>query len=138
MEAIWVAAEMHAGGAFAHSTIALHALTKNGSNGHLRAPVNRARVGSPAARHAVDDIYQGAVPALPPFFIAGHHYSYAAATGLTFTATAMSSVIQPVFGALTGGRPCAPAAGTPSGVSPCNSAPQLYPAAQRAARWRST
>ncbi|WP_459545787.1 carboxymuconolactone decarboxylase family protein [Nocardia sp. X0981] len=26
MEAIWVAAEMHAGGAFAHSTIALHTL----------------------------------------------------------------------------------------------------------------
>ncbi len=26
MEAIWIAAEMRAGGAFAHSTIALHAL----------------------------------------------------------------------------------------------------------------
>jgi AhpD family alkylhydroperoxidase len=26
MEAIWVAAEMRAGGAFAHSTVALHAL----------------------------------------------------------------------------------------------------------------
>lgn len=57
-----------------------------------------------AASHAVDDIYQGAVPALLPFFIAGRHYSYAAATGLTFAATALSSVIQPVFGALTDRR----------------------------------
>lgn len=54
-----------------------------------------------AASHAVDDIYQGAVPALLPFFIAGRHYSRPAATGLTFAATALSSVIQPVFGALT-------------------------------------
>jgi hypothetical protein len=30
MEAIWVAAEMRAGGAYAHSTIALHTL----ANGH--------------------------------------------------------------------------------------------------------
>jgi hypothetical protein len=28
MEAIWVAAEMRAGGAFAHSTVALHALAE--------------------------------------------------------------------------------------------------------------
>ncbi len=76
-------------------------MTTNGSDGRLRAPVDRARVGLLAASHAVDDIYQGAVPALLPFFIAGRHYSYAAATGLTFAATALSSVIQPVFGALT-------------------------------------
>ena len=57
-----------------------------------------------AASHAVDDIYQRAVHALLPFFIAGRHYSYAAATGLTFAATALSSVIQPVFGALTDRR----------------------------------
>jgi hypothetical protein len=46
-------------------------------------------VGLLAASHAVGDIYQGAVPALLPFFIA---------------ATALSSVIQPVFGALTDRR----------------------------------
>lgn len=63
--------------------------------------VDRARVGLLAASHAVDDIYQGAVPALLPFFIADRHYSYAAATGLTFAATVLSSVIQPVFGVLT-------------------------------------
>jgi hypothetical protein len=32
MEAIWVAAEMRAGGAYAHSTLALHALG-NGTRG---------------------------------------------------------------------------------------------------------
>ena len=35
MEAIWVAAEMRAGGAYAHSTIALHTLADGqGANGH--------------------------------------------------------------------------------------------------------
>ncbi len=66
--------------------------------------VDRARVGLLATSHAIDDIYQGAVPALLPFFVAGRHYSYAAAAGLTFAATALSSVIQPVFGALTDRR----------------------------------
>ena len=63
--------------------------------------VDRARVALIAISHAVDDIYQGAVPALLPFFVADRHYSYAAATGLIFALTAFSSVIQPVFGALT-------------------------------------
>ncbi|HCU94671.1 MAG TPA: MFS transporter [Actinobacteria bacterium] len=49
-------------------------------------------------------MYQGAVPALLPFFVAERHYTYAAATGLTFAATAMSSVIQPLFGILTDRR----------------------------------
>jgi FSR family fosmidomycin resistance protein-like MFS transporter len=70
----------------------------------INQAVDRARVGLLAASHAVDDIYQGAVPALLPFFVAGRHYSYAAAAGLTFAATALSSVIQPVFGALTDRR----------------------------------
>ena len=46
-------------------------------------------------------MYQGAVPALLPFFVADRHYSYAAAAGLMFALTAISSAIQPVFGALT-------------------------------------
>ncbi len=54
-----------------------------------------------AISHAVDDMYQGAVPALLPFFVADRHYSYAAAAGLMFALTALSSAIQPVFGALT-------------------------------------
>jgi hypothetical protein len=31
MESIWVAAEMRAGGAYAHSTLALHALAADGA-----------------------------------------------------------------------------------------------------------
>lgn len=34
MEAIWVAAEMRAGGAYAHSTLALHALGETGAGNH--------------------------------------------------------------------------------------------------------
>lgn len=59
--------------------------------------VDRARVALLAGSHAIDDIYLGVVPALSPFFIAQRHYSYAAATGLTFAAPALSSVIQPVL-----------------------------------------
>jgi FSR family fosmidomycin resistance protein-like MFS transporter len=67
-----------------------------------RAPaVDRAKVALVAASHAVDDTYQGAVPALLPFFVADRRYSYAAATGLMFALAALSSVIQPLFGALT-------------------------------------
>ena len=63
--------------------------------------VDRGRVAVLAISHAVDDMYQGAVPALLPFFVADRHYSYAAAAGLMFALTALSSAIQPVFGALT-------------------------------------
>lgn len=52
------------------------------------------------AGHAVDDLYQGAVPALLPFFVAARHWDYAAASGITVAATVLSSVIQPVFGFL--------------------------------------
>src|SRR5690242_5037786 len=51
--------------------------------------------------HAVDDIYQGAVPALVPFLVAERAYGYLAAAGITLAATLISSVVQPVFGLLT-------------------------------------
>jgi FSR family fosmidomycin resistance protein-like MFS transporter len=54
-----------------------------------------------AAGHAVDDLYQGAVPALIPFFVAARHWDYAAASGITVAATLLSSVVQPAFGVLT-------------------------------------
>jgi FSR family fosmidomycin resistance protein-like MFS transporter len=56
------------------------------------------------AAHALDDIYQGAVPALLTFLVAARHYSYAAAAGITLAATLLSSVAQPVFGLLTDRR----------------------------------
>jgi FSR family fosmidomycin resistance protein-like MFS transporter len=47
------------------------------------------------------DFYQGAVAALVPFLVAERAYTYAAAAGIVLAATLASSVVQPLFGALT-------------------------------------
>jgi FSR family fosmidomycin resistance protein-like MFS transporter len=57
------------------------------------------------AGHAINDLYQGAVPALVPFMVAGRHYGFVAASGITLAATLLSSVAQPLFGLLTDRRP---------------------------------
>jgi MFS transporter, FSR family, fosmidomycin resistance protein len=54
-----------------------------------------------AAGHACVDVYQGAVAALVPFFVSERAYTYAAAAGLVLAASLLSSVVQPLFGALT-------------------------------------
>ncbi|MEV6899698.1 hypothetical protein [Amycolatopsis sp. NPDC051372] len=54
--------------------------------------------------HAVDDRYQGAVPALVPFLVAERSYGYLAASRITLAATLLSSVVQPLFGVLTDRR----------------------------------
>ncbi|MFH0245598.1 MFS transporter [Streptomyces sp. HK10] len=54
--------------------------------------------------HAAVDFYQGAVPALVPFLVAERHYSYASASGMVLAATLLSSLVQPLFGALTDRR----------------------------------
>ncbi|MGA4727628.1 MFS transporter [Micromonospora taraxaci] len=51
--------------------------------------------------HGCVDVYQGAVAALIPFFIAERAYTYAAASGVVLAASLLSSVTQPLFGALT-------------------------------------
>ncbi|WP_371786127.1 MFS transporter [Streptosporangium subroseum] len=51
--------------------------------------------------HACVDVYQGAVAALVPFFVSERAYTYAAASGIVLAASLMSSVVQPLFGALT-------------------------------------
>jgi MFS transporter, FSR family, fosmidomycin resistance protein len=56
------------------------------------------RLATLTTSHVVDDIYQGAVPALLPFLVAERQYSYAAVTGLMFAATFLSSLTQPLFG----------------------------------------
>ncbi|MFI0975522.1 MFS transporter [Streptomyces sp. NPDC021093] len=63
---------------------------------HSRAPLTLL-----ALSHACVDVYQGAVAALVPFFIAEHAYGYAAASGVVLAASLLSSVAQPLFGALT-------------------------------------
>src|SRR4051812_36253614 len=65
---------------------------------------DRGRLAVMTVGHVIDDVYQGAVPALLPFLVADRHYSYAAATGITLAATFLSSVVQPVFGVLTDRR----------------------------------
>lgn len=69
------------------------------------SPVNRAGIALTSSAHVVDDLYQGAVPALLPFLVAERHYTYAAVSGLTLAATVLSSVAQPAFGWWTDRRP---------------------------------
>jgi MFS transporter, FSR family, fosmidomycin resistance protein len=51
-----------------------------------------------SAAHLCDDINQGVVPAMLPFFISTYHLTYAAAAGLVLAQTLSSSVVQPLFG----------------------------------------
>ncbi|MDT3397460.1 MFS transporter [Streptomyces sp. B1866] len=48
--------------------------------------------------HAVDDLYQGLVPACVPYFVLDRGYGYVAAAGLTLAAALGSSVPQPFIG----------------------------------------
>ncbi len=48
--------------------------------------------------HAVDDLYQGLVPATVPYFVLDRHYGYVAASGLTLAAALGSSIPQPFVG----------------------------------------
>lgn len=50
--------------------------------------------------HLQVDLCQGLVPALVPFLVTQDHYSYSAAAGLVFAASALSSIVQPLFGQL--------------------------------------
>jgi FSR family fosmidomycin resistance protein-like MFS transporter len=57
-----------------------------------------------SAAHLCDDINQGVVPAMLPFFIATYHLSYAAAAGLVLAQTLSSSIVQPLFGMMADRR----------------------------------
>ena len=54
--------------------------------------------------HLCVDLCQGALPALLPFLIAAHHWSYGQASALVLAATICSSIVQPLFGHLSDGR----------------------------------
>lgn len=62
------------------------------------------RIPTLAAGHAAVDFYQGAVPALVPFLVIGRGYGYIAVSGIVLAATLLSSVVQPLFGALADRR----------------------------------
>jgi len=70
------------------------------SRDHCRVRRNRSII-LLAIGHACVDVYQGAVTALVPFFIAEREYTYAAVSGLVLAASLLSSVAQPLFGAIT-------------------------------------
>jgi FSR family fosmidomycin resistance protein-like MFS transporter len=58
-----------------------------------------------SAAHLTDDLNQGVLPAMLPFFIAANHLTYTAAAGLILAQTLSSSVAQPLFGMLADRRP---------------------------------
>jgi MFS transporter, FSR family, fosmidomycin resistance protein len=60
--------------------------------------VNYKSVALLSAAHLCDDVNQGVLPAMLPFFIGTYHLTYAAAAGLVLAQTLSSSVVQPLFG----------------------------------------
>ncbi len=64
----------------------------------LREPLQVRPIALLTLGHLMVDLCQGLVPALVPFLVTQSHYSYAAAAGLVFAASALSSVVQPLFG----------------------------------------
>lgn len=64
------------------------------------APSQWQRMRIWAAAHAVDDFYQGLVPAAVPFFVLERHYSYVGASGLALAATLGSALPQVLIGLL--------------------------------------
>jgi FSR family fosmidomycin resistance protein-like MFS transporter len=50
------------------------------------------------AAHAVDDLYQGLVPAMVPYFVLERGWGYVAAGGLTLASTLGSALPQPLIG----------------------------------------
>ncbi|MER5352748.1 MFS transporter [Kitasatospora sp. NPDC002551] len=69
-----------------------------------RPPSGAAPIAVLAAGHAAVDLYQGVVPALVPFLVAGRGLDYGSAAGVVLAATLLSSIVQPLFGALTDRR----------------------------------
>jgi len=67
-------------------------------------PVDYKSVALLSAAHLCDDINQGVVPAMLPFFIAAYRLSYTAAAGLVLAQTLASSIVQPLFGMLADRR----------------------------------
>jgi FSR family fosmidomycin resistance protein-like MFS transporter len=66
--------------------------------------MRRRALGLLAAAHQFDDLNQGVIPALLPFFIAERGFTIAAAAGLVFASNVASSVLQPLFGLLADRR----------------------------------
>jgi len=70
-----------------------------------------------ALAHAIDDLYQGLVPSVVPYFVLDRHYGYVAASGLTLAATLGSSIPQPFFGVIADRRGAGWMAGSGVGLA---------------------
>ncbi|HTX54811.1 MAG TPA: MFS transporter [Candidatus Baltobacteraceae bacterium] len=62
--------------------------------------MERSLVALLCTAHFITDVNQGALPALLPFLISEYHLSYEAAGLIIFSATVVSTIVQPVFGHL--------------------------------------
>ncbi|MYY13466.1 MFS transporter [Streptomyces sp. SID4919] len=67
--------------------------------------MKKGQLGFLTGTHAVNDLYQGAIPAMLPFLMSERDYSYAAVSGLAFAASGVSSLFQPLFGLLSDRKP---------------------------------
>ncbi|MEU0336062.1 MFS transporter [Streptomyces sp. NPDC006193] len=67
--------------------------------------MKKGQLGFLTGTHAVNDLYQGAIPAMLPFLMSERHYGYAAVSGLAFAASGVSSLFQPLFGLLSDRKP---------------------------------
>ena len=63
--------------------------------------LDRRGLATLAGGHAAADLCQGSIPALIPFLVSQRGYSFGAAGALLLVVTIGSSIIQPVFGALS-------------------------------------
>ena len=66
----------------------------------MRAGIDKRAMSALSGGHLAVDFASGSVPALIPFMTDRFHLSYALAAMLLLTATASSSLVQPLFGLL--------------------------------------
>ncbi|CAO5233557.1 MFS transporter [Frankia sp. AgKG'84/4] len=66
--------------------------------------MRKGQIGFLTTSHTINDLYQGAVPAMLPFLMSQRGYSYSALAGISLAATGLSSVVQPLFGVLADRR----------------------------------
>lgn len=62
--------------------------------------MNKRILGLISAGHLINDLHQGAIPALLPFLIHKHDLTYAAAAVIVFAFTGTATIVQPLFGFL--------------------------------------
>ena len=84
--------------------LAPEALTAGSAQPKLEA-IDYKSIALLSTAHLCDDVNQGVVPAMLPFFIAANHLTYAAAAGLVLAQTLSASVAQPFFGWLADREP---------------------------------